>query len=351
MNYLSSLFTSLVLFIVLLYVVKGKPLVPALFIFGDSLVDVGNNNNLPTAIKANFLPYGRDFVNHYPSGRFSNGKLTIDFASELFGFNSYTPAYLNLITKGDDNLLNGANFASSATGYHYSTVAQYNALSLSKQLEFYKDYQKELEKIVGQSNASSIISGSVYFVVAGSGDFVQNYFISPILRTIYTPDQFSDILIQCYFKFIQNLYALGARKIGVSTLPPVGCVPIIITLFDSQNNQCVEKLNNIAIEFNKKLILTSENLLKKLPGLRLVLLDIYTPLYELVTRPSHYGFFEARRACCGAGWLEVGPLCNSFSIGTCANASEYVFWDSFHATQATYKFLIESLNSSITSLI
>lgn len=57
----------------------GQPLVPALFLFGDSVVDAGNNNNVKTIIKANFPPYGRDFSNHKPTGRFCNGKLASDF--------------------------------------------------------------------------------------------------------------------------------------------------------------------------------------------------------------------------------------------------------------------------------
>lgn len=65
--------------VVFSYVANGDPLVPALNIFGDSVVDVGNNNNLTTLIKANFLPYGRDFVTHRPTGRFCNGKLATDF--------------------------------------------------------------------------------------------------------------------------------------------------------------------------------------------------------------------------------------------------------------------------------
>lgn len=64
---------------VVLSVVHGDPLVPALCIFGDSVVDVGNNNDLQTLIKSNFLPYGRDFVSHQPTGRFCNGKLATDF--------------------------------------------------------------------------------------------------------------------------------------------------------------------------------------------------------------------------------------------------------------------------------
>lgn len=67
----------------MLNVVKGQPLVPALFIFGDSVVDAGNNNNLKTIIKSNFPPYGRDFQNHMPTGRFCNGKLSTDYTGSL----------------------------------------------------------------------------------------------------------------------------------------------------------------------------------------------------------------------------------------------------------------------------
>ncbi|KAH9725320.1 GDSL esterase/lipase [Citrus sinensis] len=35
----------------------GREMVPALFIFGDSLIDNGNNNNLPSFAKANYYPY------------------------------------------------------------------------------------------------------------------------------------------------------------------------------------------------------------------------------------------------------------------------------------------------------
>lgn len=52
-------------------------MVPALFIFGDSLIDNGNNNNLPSFAKANYYPYGIDF-NGGPTGRFSNGYTMVD---------------------------------------------------------------------------------------------------------------------------------------------------------------------------------------------------------------------------------------------------------------------------------
>lgn len=61
-------------------------LVPAIMTFGDSAVDVGNNNYLYTVFKANHLPYGKDFVNHQPTGRFCNGKLATDFTGKCKNF-------------------------------------------------------------------------------------------------------------------------------------------------------------------------------------------------------------------------------------------------------------------------
>lgn len=51
----------------------------ALFAFGDSLTDNGNNNYfLSSLAKANYVPYGVDFEEG-PSGRFSNGRTCLDY--------------------------------------------------------------------------------------------------------------------------------------------------------------------------------------------------------------------------------------------------------------------------------
>lgn len=58
--------------------------VPALILFGDSTVDVGNNNYLNSLIRSDFLPYGRDFDTKSPTGRFTNGRMVADFVGEHF---------------------------------------------------------------------------------------------------------------------------------------------------------------------------------------------------------------------------------------------------------------------------
>lgn len=130
----------------------AQAIVPALITFGDSALDVGNNNYLPTFYKANYPPYGRDFTNHQPTGRFSNGKLVTDItgylsitclfyhpphplpthhlnsfvffafsSADTLGFTSYPPAYLSPRASGK-HLLIGASFASAASGYDDKTA-------------------------------------------------------------------------------------------------------------------------------------------------------------------------------------------------------------------------------------
>ena len=53
----------------------------AYFVFGDSLVDNGNNNYITTTARANMYPYGIDYPTGRPTGRFSNGLNIADVIS------------------------------------------------------------------------------------------------------------------------------------------------------------------------------------------------------------------------------------------------------------------------------
>lgn len=59
---------------------KNESLLGASFIFGDSLVDAGNNNYLSTLSRANMTPNGIDFKasGGNPTGRFTNGRTIAD---------------------------------------------------------------------------------------------------------------------------------------------------------------------------------------------------------------------------------------------------------------------------------
>ncbi|CAN4117173.1 unnamed protein product [Withania somnifera] len=180
---------------------NGDPLIPALCIFGDSVVDVGNNS-LSTLVKANFPPYGRDFVNHKPTGRFCNGKLATDFTAKYLGFTSYPPAYLSREAR-EQRILTGVNFASASSGYYARTAQLFRVLTLKHQLKYYRLWQRKVVNLVGRTKATSIFSEVVHLISARSSDFLQNYYINSLLNRVYSPDHFSDILMQSYSTFVQ----------------------------------------------------------------------------------------------------------------------------------------------------
>ncbi|KAI6682600.1 hypothetical protein NL676_036481 [Syzygium grande] len=67
--------------------VLGARQVPCYFIFGNSLSDNGNNNDLETQAKANYPPYGIDFPEGV-IGRFTNGRTAVDIVViSTFGTN------------------------------------------------------------------------------------------------------------------------------------------------------------------------------------------------------------------------------------------------------------------------
>lgn len=57
--------------------------ISAIFVFGDSTVDSGNNNYIETISRSNFPPYGKDLPDHLPTGRFTNGKLVTDYLGKF----------------------------------------------------------------------------------------------------------------------------------------------------------------------------------------------------------------------------------------------------------------------------
>ncbi|KAK9228976.1 hypothetical protein WN944_021933 [Citrus x changshan-huyou] len=325
------------------YAQEAAPLVPAIVSFGDSSVDVGNNNHLLTYFKANYPPYGREFIDHQPTGRFSDGKLVTDFTADTLGFKTYAPAYLSPQATRK-NLLIGANFASAGSGYDGNTSIINHAISLTHQLQYYREYQSKLAKLAGRKQSASIIKDAIYIVGTGSGDFLQNYYAKPSLNKVYTPEQYSSMLVKSFSSFIKNLYGLGARKFGVTSLPPLGCFPAARILFGNHGRGCVSRINIAAQQFNKKVNSSASNLQKQLPGLKIVIFDIFKPLFELVQSPSKFGFVEATRSCCGTGTTKRTVfLCNQKSARTCPNASQYVFWDSVHPSQAANKVIADEM--------
>ncbi|XP_068646061.1 GDSL esterase/lipase EXL3-like [Aristolochia californica] len=316
--------------------------VPALIAFGDSIVDPGNNNGLKTVVKCNFPPYGRDFVQHRPSGRFSNGKIPSDLLASSLGIKELLPAYLDPILAAED-LLTGVSFASGGSGYDPLTPQIVSVIPLEDQVKLFGEYISKLEGIAGADGAARIVSDSVYLVISGSDDLANTYFSTPFRRAHYDIPTYTDFLVQKASIFYQELYELGARKVAIAGAPPVGCLPSQRTIGGGIFRQCQDSYNQAARLFNSKLSKEIDKLSAALPGARMVYVDIYKNLLNVVLYPSSYGFKVSNKGCCGTGTIEVTLLCNELSPHTCTDVDDYVFWDSYHPTEKAYKIIIDDL--------
>ncbi|KAG8093941.1 hypothetical protein GUJ93_ZPchr0012g22083 [Zizania palustris] len=334
--------------------VQAEPIVPAVISFGDSTTDVGNNNYLPGAVfKANYVPYGVNYDGHEPTGRFSDGKIVTDITAESLGFESSSPPYLSPDASGK-SLLTGANFASAASSYLDDTAAMYDAITLTQQLKYYEEYQSKLAAVAGRRRARAILSGALYVVSTGTGDFIQNYYHNASLSRRYNVDQYCDLLVGAFSGFANKLYRMGARRIGVTSMPPLGCLPATIRLYGEGGRRggCVERLNGDAENFNRKLNATVEALARRHSDLKIAIFDIYTPLRDLSEAPATQGFSEATKTCCRTGTAKTRVyLCNPAMAGMCRNASDFVYFDGVHPSEAANVVIADSMISAGISLV
>ncbi|GLJ50125.1 hypothetical protein SUGI_1066530 [Cryptomeria japonica] len=323
--------------------IKGKAKIPAFFTFGDSLVDPGNNNFINTIAKANHAPYGQDFRGHEQNGRFSNGKLATDFIASRLGVKENIPPFLDPNLNSQE-LLTGVSFASAGTGFDNLTSTRFNVISMRRQVELFKTYKARLQNLVGMENSSNIIREAIFYLVAGTNDFLLNYLYLPIRRSQFSVQQYQEFILEICVDFIEEIYKLGVRKLGVAGHPPLGCIPIEKTLQgESMLNGCIQAINYISSSYNQKLKEALQGLKARLPGIRLEYVDIYDNMLDMIKHPLLYGFEISNRGCCGTGLLEVGPRCDNRTPITCSNTSKSVFWDSAHPTQATYQIIADKL--------
>lgn len=317
----------------------SKTNLTAVYVFGDSVVDTGNNNYLPTISKVNYPPYGKDFKGGQPTGRFSNGLVPPDMIVQALGIKELLPPYLDPNLQ-DKELLTGINFASGANGYDPLTSELAAVISLPKQIELFEDYRRKLTQLTGdEEKTKAIVRDGLYIAVTGSNDITNTYFGVPFRQSHYDIPSYCDFLVSYASVFIQDLYKVGARRMGILGVPPIGCVPSQRTLRGGPNRECVKIYNQMAELFNSKLAAEIKSLNSKYADASIVYVDVYNSLLGLIRDHQKYGFRVATEGCCGTGKIEVAELCNKYT-STCANVSEYVFWDSFHPTQRAYGILV-----------
>ncbi|CAI9778612.1 unnamed protein product [Fraxinus pennsylvanica] len=293
----SICFTGLAISLVGFMAIVAPPVegARAFFVFGDSLVDNGNNNYLATTARADSPPYGIDYPTHRPTGRFSNGFNIPDLISQKLGAESALP-YLSPQFTGE-KLLVGANFASAGIGILNDTGIQFaNIIRIYPQLEFFRQYQQRVAALIGEEKAQQLVNKALVLITLGGNDFVNNYFFTPIT----------------------------ARRL------------------QSTNGQCAEEPQRAAAIFNPLLIQMIRSLNQELGSDIFIAANAVQMQNNFIDNPRAFGFVTAKIACCGQGPYNGVGICNPTS-NLCPNREVYAFWDPFHPTERANKIIVSTI--------
>ncbi|MED6187149.1 hypothetical protein PIB30_073698 [Stylosanthes scabra] len=190
---------------------SSLPPFTAMFVFGDSLIDNGNNNYLFTLAKANYVPYGID-TSWGPTGRFSNGKMLVDLLGEFLGL-PYLPSFAATQIQGR-NITWGVNYASAAAGILDETGRHLGQrMTFTQQVQNFQTTINQLKATMDDMDLSQYLAKSLALVNHGSNDYINNYLLSALYSSsfLYDPTAFADILIKQYKTHILSLHDLGSK--------------------------------------------------------------------------------------------------------------------------------------------
>ncbi|KAK2972633.1 hypothetical protein RJ640_000593, partial [Escallonia rubra] len=343
-------FDFLVIQVILLLLISFKALGgppdksgSALFIFGDSTVDTGNNNYIITIDenRANRKPYGQNGFRE-PTGRFSDGRVIVDFIAEYSNL-PLIPPFLQPSAK----YVKGVNFASGGAGVLSSTNKGL-AIDLETQLKHFEEVRVSLTRKLGAAEAKQLISEAVYFISIGSNDYLGGYLGNPKMQELHDPKNYVGMVIGNYTKAIQELFAKGARRFGFLSLCPLGCLPALRAVNPKANKGgCFEEASALALAHNSALKAALASLEHQLRGFKYCNPDFYNWLHDRISNPYKYGFADGLNACCG-----TGPYRGVYSCGgtekvkdyqLCESSDLHVWWDSFHATERIHEQIAKAI--------
>ncbi|GJM90921.1 hypothetical protein PR202_ga07248 [Eleusine coracana subsp. coracana] len=309
---------------------------PAIFVFGDGALDVGNNNDLTggemgDAPHANHHYYGIDFPpGNNPTGRFSNGYNVADFIAKAMGFELSPPAYASLSSPSPTKMegFTGVNYASADAGIRNSTNADMT-IPFSMQVANFGETVAQLKALLGgHKPLNQFLSKSFFLIGVGTMDLLpeSNPFDPPMDDKTRVQH-----LMDMYGSTLTTLHSMGARKFGIINVGLIGCVPSVQGS-SGHGGGCDNGMNRLAAEFNAALGPLLSDLNTRLHKFRYSLADFYGFSNATFANPSAAGFTNTNSVCC------EGPcMPNSYFRAPCDNRMEYWFWDDGYTTEQAAK--------------
>lgn len=195
-------------------------------------------------------------------------------------------------------MMKGLNFASGAAGIRDETGNNLGAhIPMNQQVNNFGRVVRQMRRYMrGDANAlSTYLSKCIIYAGLGSNDYLNNYFMTDYYSTStqYTPAVYANSLIQDYSRQLTDLYQLGVRKVIVTGIGQIGCIPYELARYNAtSHSRCNENKNNIVNLFNSGLRQLVDDFNNgQLPGAKFVYLDSYRGSKDLYTNRRSYGMF------------------------------------------------------------
>ncbi|XP_051125551.1 GDSL esterase/lipase At1g28570-like [Andrographis paniculata] len=329
--------------------------------FGDSLSDTGNDfvpelhqgHTLPAAN----LPYGRTYF-HHPTGRFSDGRIIIDFIAQSLGLpllKPYFPEAYEDAAQRRRTFSAGVNFAVAGAPVRsyefYENIFGYQNpftnVSLETEMEWFRTFLTGFPDCRKYLERSLIVLGPI-----GGNDYTHLLMQG---RTLDELRSLAHAVISSIGSTIQELIGLGVVTILVPGNIPSGCLPNYLTLYQNSSTQndydpqigCLAWLNELSIYHNHLLQKELQRIRELHPHVNLMYGDYYNSAMQMYLAPNQFEFGnQVLRSCCGAGGrynYNDSARCGTAEATCCNVPAEYINWDGIHFTEAANRLMTQGL--------
>ncbi|URD82432.1 lipid catabolic process [Musa troglodytarum] len=319
--------------------------------FGDSLTDTGNLVFFSGGKdQANRPPYGETYF-HRPNGRYSDGRIILDFIAQTTGLPLVRPYPAG---RGSEGFVYGANFA--VAGGCALSNAFYEAEGFNVTWEDYSlgTQLKWFEQLLSSPSVlapNDALSKSLFIV----GEMGANDYSSVLVGD--NPMESARALVapvaRAIGAAIDALVRTGAKTVLVSGVFPLGCVPLFLTRFRTRNAEaydpatgCLKWLNEFSQYHNLLLQRELRRLRRAHPHSTIIYADIYGALMAIYTSPSHFGMTSTLKACCGGEGpynYDSSVTCGDPTSTLCSDPWSYVSWDGLHFTEAASQIVAHGI--------
>ncbi|KAJ3701184.1 hypothetical protein LUZ61_004889 [Rhynchospora tenuis] len=221
------------------------------------------------------------------------------------------PLLLPSLLKGKD-FSKGTNFAvSSATALDLSFFQQNNIaiapfnISLNVQIGWFQDLKPSLCNTT--ESCSDYFSKALFII----GEIGGNDYIFMLLsnKTVDYVRSYVPTVVDTINTAAEVLLKQGVMHLMLPGLGPMGCTPVILTLFASTNESdydsfgCLKKYNTISSYHSQLLSQTVTQLSAKYSEARIIFADYNGPVLAALQSPELFGFNNKTtlKVCCGGG--------------------------------------------------